>query len=79
MKLIFKLAALMILASTYCYSSAQTIDPLWQKTVQHLQKAQNYVAHDIDQKLEAEGNGEKKNVVMKIQQTAWKDKKPVLS
>ncbi|WMW80711.1 hypothetical protein RF679_00175 [Undibacterium cyanobacteriorum] len=77
MKLIFKLAALLMLASTYSYSAAQVLDPLWQKTVQHLQKAQNYVAHDIDQKLEAEGNGEKKNVVMKIQQTAWKDKNPV--
>ena len=79
MKLISKLVALFVLASTYSYSSAQTIDPLWQKTVQHLQKAQNYVAHDIDQKLEAEGNGEKKNIVMKIQQTAWKEGNPVYS
>lgn len=79
MKTGIKLAINILFAFICINANADTPDPLWSKTVQHLQKAQKYVARDIEQKLEAEKDGVKKQATMKAQISSWKDNTPVYS
>lgn len=77
MKTAVKLIAGLVLSISCLQAFADAPDPLWKKAVQHLQQAQKYAARDIEQKLEVDKDGTKKQVTMKLQQSSWKEQAPV--
>jgi hypothetical protein len=58
-------------------SFASTPDPLWVKVVRNVRAADTFVAREIDQKLALNKDETKKEVLIKLLQTAWKDGEPV--
>ncbi len=73
-----RLALLLSLAFSTFSAQAETIDPLWLKTIAHVQELKKWVAQDIDSVDEANmGSDPSKTVTSKLHLSGWKDKQAV--
>ncbi|MBB5204719.1 hypothetical protein HNQ51_002033 [Inhella inkyongensis] len=71
-----KLAALLLCVYS-AGSFATTPDPLWVKVVRNARAAEMFVARDIDQKVALDQGAGRKEIAIKLQQTAWQEGEPV--
>lgn len=73
----FKLAALAIAISFALPSSAQTVDPLWTRTLAHAALVKKWAPEDTMTKVDAVGEGKHENARTKAHLKGWENGKPV--
>lgn len=73
----FKFAALVVACSFVLPSTAQTVDPLWAKTLAHAALVKKWVPEDTVTKVDATGEGKRERAKVKSHLKGWEDSKPV--
>ena len=73
----FKLAALALAFSFALPSGAQTVDPLWTKTLAHAALVKKWAPEDTATKVDAIAEGKRENARTKSHLKGWENGKPV--
>lgn len=74
----YRLALLLSLTFSTFLAQAETIDPLWLKTIAHMQELKKWVAQHMDIVAEvSKGSEQSKTVTSKTHLSGWKDKQGV--